>query len=566
MFIIASEVMLVVDEEKIMKKRNSLFLLTLSFCLLISPIFAFADETKPINEWFKRPSIAQFVADKLSLTTSDLVSQSQLDEIKTFNPAVGELVDMESFLEIASLRKLENIYLRKQSLKNFEGVENFKELASLMVVESPIESISGIEQLPVLTLLSIGYNYSPVFIENPSALAPIDGVPSLVNIDLRMLDLTNDHLSKLKNNNQNLRNINLHGNNLTSFKGLDVFPNLKNLRVSQNNLKKMDGIESLKQLEMLDINNENFDKSYGNGIVDSSLFTMCDESCLYYDMDRHKVILEMEKGIDDKYYIDLNQFIVPSVSNNAVKKFHFKLTNIAAGKYDEGKNIVEFTTEEIENINFSEDFLEVTLKDHNNQSYGRIFIYSDKPNVKRDVFKVVYRDGIQDEHSFKDQVYEGIEEGSLTPKYVGTPQREGYRFKGWSPEVSETVTENTVYVAQWEKNIEVKKTYEVVYRDGIQDEDSFKDQVYGGIEEGSLTPEYVGTPQRKGYRFKGWSPKVSETVTENTVYVAQWELSVSIANPTALPPTGLSNNNLFLIGIGLVLTSLAPLSIRKNRN
>lgn len=64
---------------------------------------------------------------------------------------------------------------------------------------------------------------------------------------------------------------------------------------------------------------------------------MCDESCLYYDMDRHKVILEMEKGIDDKYYIDLNQFIVPSVSNNAVKKFHFKLTNIKAGKYDEGK-------------------------------------------------------------------------------------------------------------------------------------------------------------------------------------------------------------------------------------
>lgn len=56
---------------------------------------------------------------------------------------VGELVDMESFLEIASLRKLENIYLRKQSLKNFEGVENFKELDSLMVVESPIESISN---------------------------------------------------------------------------------------------------------------------------------------------------------------------------------------------------------------------------------------------------------------------------------------------------------------------------------------------------------------------------------------------------------------------------------------
>ncbi|MEF7523725.1 internalin, partial [Erysipelothrix rhusiopathiae] len=75
--------------------------------------------------------------------------------------------------------------------------------------------------------------------------------------------------------------------------------------------------------------------------------------------------------------------------------------------------------------------------------------------------------------------------------------------------------------AQWEKNIEVKKTYEVVYRDGIQDENSFKDQVYKGIEEGSQTPAYVGTPQREGYRFKGWSPEVFETVTENTVYVAQ---------------------------------------------
>ncbi|MDE8333689.1 internalin, partial [Erysipelothrix rhusiopathiae] len=82
--------------------------------------------------------------------------------------------------------------------------------------------------------------------------------------------------------------------------------------------------------------------------------------------------------------------------------------------------------------------------------------------------------------------------------------------------------------AQWEKNIEVKKTYEVVYRDGIQDENSFKDQVYEGLEEGSQTPEYVGTPQREGYRFKGWSPKVSESVTENTVYVAQWEKNIEV--------------------------------------
>ncbi|MBK2403755.1 internalin, partial [Erysipelothrix rhusiopathiae] len=488
-----------------MRKRNRIFIFTLSLCLLISPVFAFADEGKSLDEWFTRPSIAQFVADKLSVSRTSSVTLAQLDTLTTFNPAIGELEDMESFLEISNLRNLESIYLRKQNLKNFEGVENFKNLESLMVVESPIESISGIELLTQLTLISLGYNYSSSFIQNPNALKPIVDVKTLKYIDLRMMDLSNDHFKKLNQVNPNVENLNLHGNNLTSFEGLGVFSKVKNIKVTQNALKSMNGITAFDQLESLDLSNEYFDKQEGNGILDLSLLTLCGESCMYYDMDRNKVVLQLEKGFDN-YYIDLNQFVIPTSLENSSKQFHFKLTDLSVGTYNKEKNIVEFKHEELENINFNEDFIEVTLKDQHNQSYGRTFIYSDMPTDEIEMFKVIYSDGIQDENSFKDQVYQELEKGSATPKYVGNLSRVGYQFKGWSPSISETVTEDAIYVAQWEANPIYKKTYNVTYKDGIQDENSFKDQVYQELEKGSATPKYVGNLSRVGYQFKGWSP------------------------------------------------------------
>ncbi|MGN0317841.1 MAG: hypothetical protein ACI4E1_07925, partial [Lachnospira sp.] len=37
-----------------------------------------------------------------------------------------------------------------------------------------------------------------------------------------------------------------------------------------------------------------------------------------------------------------------------------------------------------------------------------------------------------------------------TPAFVGTPEREGYTFKGWNKTIATTVTEDIVYTAQWE--------------------------------------------------------------------------------------------------------------------
>ena len=66
--------------------------------------------------------------------------------------------------------------------------------------------------------------------------------------------------------------------------------------------------------------------------------------------------------------------------------------------------------------------------------------------------------------------------------------------------------------------------YTVTYTDG-RGGTWFADEVHSDLENGTKTPAYNnGTePTRNGYIFKGWSPKIAETVTENVTYTAQWE-------------------------------------------
>lgn len=145
-------------------------------------------------------------------------------------------------------------------------------------------------------------------------------------------------------------------------------------------------------------------------------------------------------------------------------------------------------------------------------------------------YTVTYTDGVAGEAVFDDQVYSDLPSGTKTPAFEGTPEREGYVFKGWKPEVAGTVTENATYTAVWgeDKNNngiadDEEDKYSVTYTDGVEDEEVFADQVTTGLLSGTKTPEFAGTPAREGYTFKGWSPEVAETVTGNATYTAIWE-------------------------------------------
>ena len=151
-------------------------------------------------------------------------------------------------------------------------------------------------------------------------------------------------------------------------------------------------------------------------------------------------------------------------------------------------------------------------------------------NVKCELLTVTYTDGVKGEEVFADVVYKDIPYGTSTPAF-GTkdPTREGYKFVGWEPEIAETVTKNVTYTAKWEK------LYTVTYTDGAKGK-AFKDQVYKDLESGTDTPKFDGKPTRKGYTFTGWSPKVTDTVTKDVTYVAQWK---SVKNgKDNIPKTG----------------------------
>ena len=132
-------------------------------------------------------------------------------------------------------------------------------------------------------------------------------------------------------------------------------------------------------------------------------------------------------------------------------------------------------------------------------------------------YTVTYTDGVDGEEVFKDQVTENLKSGDKTPAFNGTPTREGYQFTGWSPAVTDTVSGNATYTAQWKQ-----LTYTVTYTDGVDGEEVFKDQVTKNLKSGDKTPAFDGTPSRDGYEFKGWTPAVAETVTENATYTATW--------------------------------------------
>lgn len=68
-----------------------------------------------------------------------------------------------------------------------------------------------------------------------------------------------------------------------------------------------------------------------------------------------------------------------------------------------------------------------------------------------DTFTVTYTDGVEDEVIFENDVHTGLNAGDATPAFVGgTPNRTGYTFAGWDPEVAATVTQTVTYVAKWE--------------------------------------------------------------------------------------------------------------------
>lgn len=121
-----------------------------------------------------------------------------------------------------------------------------------------------------------------------------------------------------------------------------------------------------------------------------------------------------------------------------------------------------------------------------------------------------------------DNYFSGIENVTLT---LTSDENGPHTIKRLGVYCGYPVSQDITMYAQWKKEGEIipDPAYKITYTDGVDDAEIFKDQVYENVKPGSKTPAFSGTPVREGYIFKGWSPEVAETVTQDAVYTAQWE-------------------------------------------
>ena len=145
------------------------------------------------------------------------------------------------------------------------------------------------------------------------------------------------------------------------------------------------------------------------------------------------------------------------------------------------------------------------------------------------LYTVTYTDGVEEQEIFEDEVYPDLKAGDVTPEFQGSLTREDYVFTGWNPQVAGTVTETAVYTATWaaDKNNngtpdDNEEKFTVTYTDGVDNEEIFEDQSYADLLSETKTPKFNGEPKRTGYVFTGWTPEVTETVTQTVTYSAQW--------------------------------------------
>ena len=128
-------------------------------------------------------------------------------------------------------------------------------------------------------------------------------------------------------------------------------------------------------------------------------------------------------------------------------------------------------------------------------------------------FEIIYTDGVDGVELFRDQSFFAAE-GAATPKFVGTPVREGYTFAGWTPAVADTVSGVAVYEALWTPN-----QYTITL-----------DPSGGTLEQREYTATFdapVGqlpVPVRDGYSFQGWIDRAGNYHDAETIYTVAGDL------------------------------------------
>ena len=170
-----------------------------------------------------------------------------------------------------------------------------------------------------------------------------------------------------------------------------------------------------------------------------------------------------------------------------------------------------------------------------------------------ELYTVTYTDGVDNEEIFKDQSYVDLLSGTKTPKFNGEPKRTGYVFTGWTPEVTETVTQTVTYSAQWavdengndKPDNDEKYTVSYQFINGADDKELPKEvndmlpkatsYVYGvKVVPVALKVDRVETTDGV-WLFEGWTPEEIEKLTADTAFTGTWTFAKNAGGINHIP-------------------------------
>ena len=184
-----------------------------------------------------------------------------------------------------------------------------------------------------------------------------------------------------------------------------------------------------------------------------------------------------ESELSNSYAVQLN----PGAVGGLYLYNEYEINTYTVNWNDGEKNLSPETVEYLTVPKYSGSVLQSAGKLHTGWNDGeKIYgLYEKLPAVTENVtytavftpvYIVTYTDGVDGEVVFEDQIYPSILEGSDTPIFDGEgdstiPERTGYTFKGWNPEVTGSVDKTVVYTATWEANATTEYKVEHYFMD-----------------------------------------------------------------------------------------------------
>ncbi|WP_166083497.1 InlB B-repeat-containing protein [Erysipelothrix anatis] len=109
--------------------------------------------------------------------------------------------------------------------------------------------------------------------------------------------------------------------------------------------------------------------------------------------------------------------------------------------------------------------------------------------------------------------YQIVEDGKRAETPL-TPQKDGYRFVEWAPNINQTIKSDTVFTAKW-----ILDEFDVHFNtDGGNAIPSQK------VKNGSIAIA-PANPTKTGYTFDGWTPSINTVITGHTTFTAKWTVN-----------------------------------------